>query len=229
MKILALGAHPDDIEIFMFGLLMNFKKRGDQVSMIVATDGSLGGSVEEKDLSKKRSSETIMGLKKIGKPILLNFPDGHLGENIDHKTILKDNILSLSPDLLLTHSIMDYHSDHRILSRLVGEIASHYIPVLYCDSLLGVNFIPNYFVEITEFFELKKKAILEHKTQNPNRFVELVKLMNGYRAAQCNSPLGTYAEAYSFDPSFPFADIRNILPPSPQLRKFQISDVNGFL
>ena len=44
MKILAIGAHPDDIEIFMFGLLTLFKERGDQVCLMIATDGSKGGA-----------------------------------------------------------------------------------------------------------------------------------------------------------------------------------------
>ena len=43
MKILAIGAHPDDIEIFMFGLLCCFKQKGYKISIVVATDGSLGG------------------------------------------------------------------------------------------------------------------------------------------------------------------------------------------
>ena len=53
--------------------------------------------------------------------------------------------------------------------------------------------------------------------------------MNSYRAAQCNLPKGTYAEAYFFVPSFPFADLRNLLPPSPNLKPFYISDQYGFL
>ena len=43
MKILALGAHADDIEIFMYGLLAICKNRGDEVFTIVATDGAKGG------------------------------------------------------------------------------------------------------------------------------------------------------------------------------------------
>ena len=43
VDILAIGAHPDDIEIFMFGLLSLFKNRGDQVFSMIATDGSMGG------------------------------------------------------------------------------------------------------------------------------------------------------------------------------------------
>ena len=116
MKILALGAHPDDIEIFMYGLVSIYKKEGNQVFTMIATDGSKGGSPGGKLLSKKRQKETIAGLEKISKPIFLNIPDGELGEDPEHRKIIKENILKIMPDLIITHSQNDYHSDHRSLS-----------------------------------------------------------------------------------------------------------------
>ena len=133
------------------------------------------------------------------------------------------------PDLIITHSQNDYHSDHRSLSLLTKNAVSHYIPILFCDTLMGINFNPNFYFDITEHIEIKETAVLKHKTQNPRRFVNLFKLMNSYRAAQCNAPMGTYAEAYSFTPSFPYTDIREILPPSLKLRPFHIVNQNGFL
>ena len=53
--------------------------------------------------------------------------------------------------------------------------------------------------------------------------------MNSYRAAQCNAPKGEYAEAYFFENSFPFSDIRNMLPKSFKIRPFHIENINGFL
>ena len=53
--------------------------------------------------------------------------------------------------------------------------------------------------------------------------------MISYRAAQCNAPKGHYAEAYSFTPSFPFTDIREILPSPLKLRPFHIEEQLGFL
>ncbi len=116
MKILALGAHPDDIEIFMYGLLSIYKKKGNQIFTMVATDGSKGGFLEGELLSKKREKEAIAGLKKLSKPIFLNIPDGELGEDLEHRKIIKENILKIMPDLIITHSKNDYHSDHRSLS-----------------------------------------------------------------------------------------------------------------
>ncbi len=229
MKILALGAHPDDIEIFMYGLLSTYKKEGHRVFTMIATDGAKGGSQTGVSLAKKRAKEAVNGLKKLSLPIFLNIPDGELGTGSEHIKIIKENILKIMPDLIITHSQHDYHSDHRSLSLLTSTAVSHYIPILYCDTLMGVNFNPNYYIDITDHYEFKREAILEHKTQNPQRFVDLFNLMNSYRAAQCNSPIGTYAEAYSFISSFPFSDIRHILPSPIKLRPFHIKNQLGFL
>ena len=196
---------------------------------MIATDGAKGGSLTDDLLTKQRADETIAGLKKLSVPIFLNIPDSELGNDPVHQKIIKENILKIMPDLIITHSYHDYHADHRSLSILTSNAISHYIPIIYCDTLMGVNFQPNYYVDITDYFEMKKKAVMKHNSQDPQRFVDLFKLMNMYRAAQCNAPKGHYAEAYSFTPSFPFSDIREILPPSLKLRPFHIENQNGFL
>ena len=228
MKVLAIGAHPDDIEIFMYGLLSILKKDGHKVFTIIATDGAKGGSYSG-NLVNERANEAISGLSKLSSPIFLNLPDGELGAELGHRKIIKENILKIMPDLIITHSENDYHTDHKSLSLITKGAVSHYIPILYCDTLMGINFHPNYYVDITNYQESKKEAVLKHKTQKPDRFVDLFELMNSYRAAQCNAPKGNYAEAYSFIPSFPFSDIREILPAPIKLRPFHIENQHGFL
>ena len=70
---------------------------------------------------------------------------------------------------------------------------------------------------------------LEYWDVNVLGTINLVKLMNEYRSAQCNAPKGNYAEAFFFEPSFPFSDVRNILPKSPEILPFHIENINGFL
>ena len=229
MKVLAIGAHPDDIEIFMYGLISIFKKEGHEVFTMIATDGAKGGAITGRKLACERVNEAIKGLEKLSYPIFLNLPDGDLGGELEHRKTLKENILKIMPDLIITHSENDYHTDHKSLSLITKAAVSHYIPILYCDTLMGINFNPNYYVDITNYYELKKEAILKHKTQSPNRFVNLIQLMNSYRVAQCNAPIGKFAEAYSFIPSFPFSDIREILPSPLKLRPFHIENQHGFL
>ncbi len=229
MKILAIGAHPDDIEIFMYGILALYKRKKYDLYLGVATDGSLGGVGSKQKLREKRILETKKALIDLGIPHCFNFPDGFLGHDISHKEIIREYVLSINPDLIVTHYKKDYHSDHKNLSRIITEVAGHYIPVIYCETMMGINFLPSYYVDISEVFQMKKKAILCHKSQSPKRFINLVEMMNGYRAAQCNSPKGTFAECYYFSRSFPFADISNLLPSSPKLRPFYIKNQIGFL
>ena len=161
--------------------------------------------------------------------MFLNLPDGELGIDVRHAMVIKESILKIMPDIIVTHSETDYHADHNSLSSITKQAVSHYIPILYCDTLMGINFNPNYYVDITDYYRAKKNAILKHISQNPQRFVDLFELMNSYRAAQCNAPKGYYAEAYSFIPSFPFSDIREFLPAPLKIRSFYIKNQNGFL
>ena len=195
--------------------------------MIIATDGSLGGKTY-KNLIQLRKNESIEALKRIGAPKFLNLPDSRLGDEYSHKDKLRCEIDEVSPDLIITHYHEDYHSDHRNLSKLVKDISSHNFPVLYCDTMMGLNFLPNFILIYLNFLK-KKEAILNHKSQKPDRFIKLIELMNGYRSAQCNAKFGSFAEAYFFNSSFPFADINNILPQTIKIRKFDIDGNYGFL
>ena len=69
MRVLAIGAHPDDIEIFMYGLIARFKEEGHEILMFVATDGSLGGKEKDQNLIEIRKKKSINALKDIGKYI----------------------------------------------------------------------------------------------------------------------------------------------------------------
>ena len=229
MKILAIGAHPDDIEIFMFGFLCCCKQMGYQISTVVATDGSLGGNNDDNKLVENRRKEAKEGLNKLSIPLFLNLPDGSLRNEVMHINIIKNSIQKVNPDLIVTHYYKDYHSDHINLSKIVKNVAGHYIPVLYCDTMMGMNFNPTYYIDISKYMMDKIKSVSCHKSQNPERFVKLIRLMNSYRAAQCNAPEGEYAEAYFFENSFPFSDIKDILPKSFKIRPFHIKAVNGFL
>ena len=229
MKILAIGAHPDDIEIFMFGFLCSCQQMGYKISTVIATDGSLGGNNDDNKLIESRKKETQDGLNKLGIPLFLNLPDGSLGNESIHITIIKNSIQKVSPDLIVTHYYKDYHSDHINLSKIVKTVAGHYTPILYCDTMMGINFNPTYYVDITEYFKIKLKSIMCHSSQNPSRFKDLAKLMNSYRAAQCNAPIGYFAEAYRFEKSFPFSDIRSLIPKGLDIKPFHIENKHGFL
>ena len=220
MKILAVGAHPDDIEIFMLGLLLACKNRGDDIHTIVATDGSNGNVLTSNNLKSIRSIETKKALQGISNPKMLNFIDGRLSSEKDVEKILQNNIKNINPDLIITHAPEDYHPDHRALSNYITNSVGFSYPIIYCDTLMCINFVPDYYIDITDFFEQKKQSIMCHKTQYPEKFVKATEIMNGFRASQCNQQEGSYAETYRKCDKFPFTDLRYLLPEPPKIQPF---------
>ncbi|RWM21243.1 MAG: PIG-L family deacetylase [Mesorhizobium sp.] len=208
MKILALGAHPDDIEIFMFGTMAAYAAQGAELVFAIATDGARGGKGDPKSLARARREEAVVAADLLGAtPHFLDFPDGALVADAALIAALKALIGDVKPDLAITHAPNDYHGDHRALSGGVRIAASFAVPVLHADT----------------HFELKAMAIRAHQSQDPERFVEAARTQNAFRAGQCNSAAGSFAEAFRFEPIFPFADIRALLPPAPGIRPVTVS------
>jgi N-acetylglucosamine malate deacetylase 1 len=217
VKLLALGAHPDDIEIFMFGALAAWRDTGAALAFGIATDGALGGAAP--DLPRLRMEEARAAAALLGvEPHFLGFPDGGLAPDRDLVAALKRLIGAEQPDLIVTHAANDYHGDHRALAMAVAIAASFTAPVLQADTLGGVGFVPTIYVDVTAHFNLKAQAIRAHASQDPERFVAAAARLNAFRAGQCNGGDDAFAEAYATAAVFPFADIRNLLPPAPPVR-----------
>ena len=219
MKILALGAHPDDIEIFMFGTLAAYAAQGAELTFAIATDGARGGKGDPAALARARREEasTAAALLSV-EPRFLDFPDGELIADAALIATLKTLIGDVKPDLAITHAPYDYHGDHRALSDGVRIAASFAVPVLHADTLGGTGFSPTHYVEISHHWDIKAKAIRAHRSQGPEHYVHRARLQNEFRAGQCNGASGALAEAFRFEPTFPFADIRALLPPAPSIR-----------
>lgn len=227
MKILAIGAHPDDLEIFAYGTLAAWAAMGTDLHLAVATDGAKGGSLDPETLRQLRVRETTQALAPLGcaPPGMLGFPDGALRADSALETALRDLVWQTQPDLLLTHAPNDYHSDHRALSAAASQAAGFSVPVLWMDTLNGTGFQPTHWVDVGAHWQAKETAIRAHVTQDPERFVDMANRQAAYRAGECNALPPARAEAFRFEPRFPFADIRSLLPAAPALRPIGRRDV----
>jgi len=219
MKLLAIGAHPDDIEIYMFGTLAAARARGDELVLAVATDGAAGGTRSPEDLRKLRRDEASAAARLLGVvPHFLDFPDGALVADAALIGALKALVATTLPDLVITQAPNDYHGDHRALSDAVRIAVNFTAPVLWADNMGGVGFVPTHYVDTSAYFDAKAAAIRAHVSQDPERFVTGAEKLNALRAGQANGGPGSYAEAFRFEPVFPFVDIRDLLPPAPPVR-----------
>lgn len=219
MRIIGFGAHPDDVEIFFFGLLAVYRAAGHEIGWVVATDGAAGGEGGAQMLRRTRRAEATAGAAVLGvSPVFLDAADGALAEDRAVPGRIETLIAQMAPDLVVTHAPNDYHPDHRALSRMVSDAARFRVPVLFADTMLGVDASPTIYVDISAHFDAKCAAIAEHVSQRPQRFIEAVTGWNRFRALQCGYDGCAFAEAFSFTPRFPFSDIRALLPPAPPLR-----------
>lgn len=219
MRIIGFGAHPDDAEIYFLGLLLAARARGDAIGWAIATDGARGGAGDPAELARRRRGEAEAAAAEVGvEPVFLERPDGGLAGDAELLPKVAAALARLTPDLVVTHAPNDYHPDHRALSAAVVAAAGFRVPVLHADTFAGVGFEPTHYVEVTAQMEAKRAAIRRHVSQRPERFVTAAETLARLRAMQCNAPPGAYAEAYRFEPRFPFADIRDLLPPAPAVR-----------
>ncbi|RVB57601.1 PIG-L family deacetylase, partial [Mesorhizobium sp. M7A.F.Ca.CA.004.06.1.1] len=186
MKILALGAHPDDIEIFMFGTMAAYAAQGAELTFAMATDGARGGTSDPAVLARVRRDEATAAAALVGAmPRFLDFPDGELVADAALIGALKALIGQTGPDLVITHAPNDYHADHRALSDGVRIAASFAVPVLHADTMGGTGFSPTHYVDISAHADVKAEAIRMHQSQDPDRFVDIARTQNAFRAGQC--------------------------------------------
>lgn len=219
MRVLFLGAHPDDAEIFAFGSLLAWHAEGAEVHLAIATDGAAGGQQAPEILRRIRRREAEAAAAPLGTaPRFLDFPDGALLPDRPLHEALCALLAETRPDLVFTHAPNDYHADHRALSAAVAQAVSFAAPVLYADTLGGTGFVPTHWIDVTSHWPAKLTAIRAHASQDPERFVIAATTQATFRAGECNAGPDARAEAFRFEPRFPFADIRGLLPPAPPVR-----------
>ena len=183
MNILAVGAHPDDLEILMGGTLAKYAARGDRVCMASLTNGNMGHPrYAPADMAKVRREEMENSAAIIGAKVLWIDADDELTDvTVGSRLRMVDAIRAAKPDVIFTHSPTDYHVDHRNCGQLVFDAAPlacvHNIvralpaldkqPLLYyMDNLAGIGFEPGEFVDIGDTIETKKRMFQCHKSQD---------------------------------------------------------------
>ena len=234
MNVLAIGAHPDDVEIACSGTLAKCVKRGDKVIVCHASTGNLGHVIIPPDeLTKIRAEEarragSLAGIEVIGGM----FDDLDIYDNNkEARDKIVDVIKYANPDFIITHNPDDYMPDHTAVSRLVFDASftatlpnykSKYskpaklVPIYYMDSLAGVNFQPTEYVDISEEIDLKIKMLECHESQlvwmrdhDGIDFADMVRTCSRYRGYQCGA---AYAEGFRQCPVYLKGTTKRLLP-----------------
>jgi len=182
MNILAVGAHPDDLEILCGGTLAKYAKLGHSVTMAVWTNGNVGRpDTDPPEMARIRKAEFEHSAALIGaRTIWVDVDDELSAVDVESRLKMVDVFRLVKPDVVLTHSDTDYHVDHRNTSQLVFEAAPLSCvynirralpsldkqPLIYhFDTLGAINFQPTEYVDITGEIGTKQAMYACHVSQ----------------------------------------------------------------
>jgi LmbE family N-acetylglucosaminyl deacetylase len=182
MNILAVGAHPDDIELGCGGTLLMASRQGHNVFMYTLTRGSASGDPEQ------RTKELMQSAKFIGAKRLWidNFEDTKLSLNSDLINHIEFFINKADPDIVLSHSLGDTHHDHRAIAEATIE-AGRFIPnILAYEIPVTRDFKPQVYYDISDVVDDKIALINIFWSQRSKMFLKsnAIRGLAEYRALQ---------------------------------------------
>ncbi len=203
--ILAIFAHPDDDALTCMGTLAKFAREHYQVYVLTLTAGDRSNTaVEMIRLSEAQSVSQLVGYSLIQQ----SMPDGQLKFDIGTISLIERYIQQLRPQVVITHypQARGYgHQDHDTVADAVVNAArrsSCVECILYAEPpVQNWGFSPNFFVDVTDYMELKKQAIARHHSESakPYMLPDIAEMRGSWWALQ-NHPesfcVGRYLEPF---------------------------------
>lgn len=222
--VLAVGAHPDDLEFGCAGTVVKWLKEGAAVYYLITTDGSKGSedhTISYEEMVRIRHSEQeeaakILGVKKV---FFLDFVDGEFEVNHETRKGIVKVIRQVKPDIVITWDPTYFysaeqgrinHPDHRNTGEatldavfpfarnmrtypelLEEDLKSHSVK----EVLLFNREKSNFFVDISETFDIKLEALSKHKSQFDN-FEEVKNMVSKWAANLGKKAHTKYAEGF---------------------------------
>lgn len=215
---MAIGAHPDDLEILCAGTLARYVAEGHEVTMCHIADGDRGSYEHTRDEirairdQEARSAAAVVGAEYMA----LGVADGEVNaSDPGQRELVTEAIRVARPDVVIAHSSNDYMTDHVEASRLafdtsflatlpLFETASPHlaeVPALvYMETVTGNDFVPVEFVDISAHIETKLKALDQHQSQlrwladhDGVDMLDQIRTVSRYRGLQCGVE---YAEGF---------------------------------
>ena len=193
-RILAIGAHPDDIEIAAGGTLAKMRDAGYHITALVLTQGESGGNgVIRQD--EARSGAEFLGVNDIE---VLDCTDTRLmTDAVDVTNAIEATIERTNPNIIFTHSNHDIHQDHQLVFESTLRAARNTRTTILCYESPSVtqDFHPTYFVDVGKYVDVKIQAIREHRDQRKKTYVkpDLIRSKLSFRGGQAKVE---YAEGF---------------------------------
>lgn len=175
MKVLAIGAHADDVELGAGGSIAKHAFNGHEVHVLIVTHSGYsnfdGKKIRSKKIAKEEAIEAsrIMGVKKLH---FLDYETKHVMYNVDLIEDINKVIVSIKPDIIYTHWDGDINQDHSAIAQAT-IVAARSVPrvLMYRSNWYKSykHFENSFYNDITGFVDTKIKAIGAHKSEIEKR------------------------------------------------------------
>ncbi len=181
-RVLAVVAHPDDVELLCAGTLARAKADGAVIGICVLCRGDKGQcNPPVENLAEIRSGEMRAAAELLGAELYEGgFGDGELFDGYEQRRVLIEIFRKFRPTLVLAHAQNDYHPDHQQAS-VLADAASWFCasaghqtdsspmdspPSLWwMDTISMAGFEPGFYIDISPYLDLKQKMLRCHKSQ----------------------------------------------------------------
>ena len=190
--VLAIGAHPDDVEIGAAGALLVHRSMGHEVSILTLSRGARGGT------ESTRAGESEMAALALGATLFLeNLQDTQIREGDPTISVISRVVQAVQPTVIYTHSVHDVHQDHRNVHQ-AAMVATRGIGRVYCfqSPSATVDFRPTRFVTIDDEVDGKLMAIAAFASQTQVRAYLVPDLIKSTARYWSRHGDGLYAEAF---------------------------------
>jgi LmbE family N-acetylglucosaminyl deacetylase len=167
-RVLAIGAHPDDVEIGCAGTLLQHRRHGDRITILTLSRGAVGGT------AGSRVEEAAAAAAMIGAQLLLaDLPDTRVSEGIDTIRLIEQVAATTAPTVVYVHSAHDNHQDHRAVHTATLS-ATRAVPTLMAYQSPSANnrFLPSAFVPIDRVMDRKLDVLANHASQVGRSYLE---------------------------------------------------------
>jgi LmbE family N-acetylglucosaminyl deacetylase len=178
VSVLAVGAHPDDIEAGCAGTLALLKSNGAEVYLLVLSRGEASGDPSVKE-SACRTSGELLGVDGL---FFGGLEDTRIHDGIETIQVIEEIVDQVKPDMVYAHTFKDTHQDHRNSAYATLSAARRCKRILMYETPNTLKeFFPQVFTDIEQTFELKKK-VLQLFGHESERFWLAAKAIEGLAA-----------------------------------------------
>lgn len=204
MKILAIGAHLDDIELACGGVLAKAVRNGHEVKMVVMTNSAyenFDGTVlrtEEEAFSEGHAAAKKLGVTDL---VILNFPNKNVPYNGSTVEALDKIMTEFKPDYIFTHWVYDTHQDHKNTAQATISAARYMYNIFMYEPIppSGRSYAPfraQVYFDVSDSINEKMDSLREHKSQHAKYGERWIEAIEGRAKIRGFENGCKYAEAF---------------------------------